>query len=280
MESVLLENEPQWRLGFFLSVFTLVALWERVASRRRLNYTRVQRWPHNVLLTAFNSFLLRWLFPIAAVGWALECEARGWGLFNWLHLPSTVEIILSILILDFAIYAQHVMFHHVPVLWRLHRMHHTDLDYDVTTGARFHPIEIILSMLIKMAVVTVLGPAAVAVLIFEILLNATAMFNHGNIMLPVRIDRVLRLFVVTPDMHRVHHSVIPRETHSNFGFNMPWWDRICGTYRAQPEAGHDGITIGLPYARDAKELRLDRLLVQPFRNLGEASASSAPDMDS
>ena len=172
---------------------------------------------------------------------------------------------LSVLALDLAIYLQHLMFHAVPLFWRLHRVHHADLDFDVTTGARFHPVEIVLSMLIKFAVILALGPPALAVLLFEVLLNATSMFNHGNVRLPARVDRVLRWLVVTPDMHRVHHSVDPRETNSNFGFNVPWWDRLFGTYRAQPQAGHDAMTIGIEQFRVPRELWLDRMLLQPFR---------------
>jgi len=171
-----------------------------------------------------------------------------------------------VIVLDLAIYLQHVLFHAVPVLWRLHRMHHADLEFDVSTGVRFHPIEILLSMGIKLGVVAALGTPAVAVLVFEVLLNATSMFNHGNVRLPARTDRVLRWIVVTPEMHRVHHSVVPRETNSNFGFNLPWWDRLFGTYRAQPAAGHEGMTIGIAQFRDPSELRLDRLLIQPFRD--------------
>ena len=198
---------------------------------------------------------------------AALAQERGWGLFNNLELPAALAIVVSAIALDLLIYLQHVMFHAVPALWRLHRMHHADLDIDVTTGARFHPIEIVLSMLIKLAAVAVLGAPAVAVVIFEVLLNATAMFNHANLRLPEGVDRFLRLVVVTPDMHRVHHSIVPAETNSNFGFNLPWWDRLLGTYRAQPAAGHEAMTIGIEQFRTPKDLRLDRLLVQPF--LGE-----------
>jgi sterol desaturase/sphingolipid hydroxylase (fatty acid hydroxylase superfamily) len=192
-------------------------------------------------------------------------ESRGWGLFHLLDTPLWLSLVVSVAALDFAIYLQHRLFHAVPLLWRLHRMHHADLEIDVTTGARFHPIEILLSMIIKLGVVIALGAPAAAVLMFEVLLNATSMFNHGNVRLPLAADRLLRWVVVTPDMHRVHHSILPRETNSNFGFNLPWWDRLLGTYRPQPEAGHDGMTIGLDIFRDVRELRLDRLLLQPFR---------------
>ena len=209
--------------------------------------------------------LVRFLVPLAAVALAGAAEARGWGLFNSVALPQGLVVLVSVVLLDLAIYLQHVMFHAVPALWRLHRMHHADLDFDVTTGARFHPIEILLSMGIKLAVVMALGPPAVAVLIFEVLLNASSMFNHANVRIPPAIDAVLRWFVVTPDMHRVHHSIRRHETNSNFGFNLPWWDRLLGTYQAQPAAGHTDMTIGIEQFRTPRDLWLDRMLAQPFR---------------
>jgi len=209
---------------------------------------------------------VRAALPLAAVGVAAFASERGMGLFNLFHVAHPLAILLSVLALDFALYLQHLMFHAVPLFWRLHRMHHADLDFDVTTGARFHPIEIILSMLIKFAVILALGPPAVAVLVFEILLNASSMFNHGNVRIPAAIDRVLRWAVVTPDMHRVHHSINPRETNSNFGFSLPWWDHLFGSYRAEPQAGHEAMTIGIAQFRSARELRLDRMLLQPFRS--------------
>jgi len=208
---------------------------------------------------------VRVLLPITAVGLALIAEAHGIGLFNMIALPTWASIVLSVMLLDLAIYLQHVLFHAVPALWRLHRMHHADLEFDVTTGLRFHPIEILLSTGIKLVVVAALGTPAAAVLIFEVLLNATSMFNHSNIRVPAQIDRILRWFVVTPDMHRVHHSILRRETNSNFGFNLPWWDRLLGTYRAQPAAGHEAMTIGIEQFREPRELALDRMLLQPFR---------------
>jgi sterol desaturase/sphingolipid hydroxylase (fatty acid hydroxylase superfamily) len=209
--------------------------------------------------------VLRLSFPILAVGLAVIAQDRGWGLFNVIEAPGWVAVLVSIVILDLVIYLQHVMFHAVPALWRLHRMHHADLEFDVTTGLRFHPVEILLSMGIKLAMVMALGPPAVAVLIFEVLLNATAMFNHSNIRLPMLADRVLRLIVVTPDMHRVHHSIIPEETNSNFGFSLPWWDRLLGTYKAQPKAGHEDMTIGIEQFRTTRDLWLDRMLAQPAK---------------
>jgi sterol desaturase/sphingolipid hydroxylase (fatty acid hydroxylase superfamily) len=213
-----------------------------------------------------DTLLARIVAPAGAVGFALFAEARGWGIFNVVAWPGWLEFLIALLVLDLAIYFQHRVFHYVPVLWRLHRMHHADLDVDVTTGARFHPIEILLSLGIKFVVVVGLGAPPVAVLVFEVALNATSMFNHSNVRMPAAIERVLRWLVVTPDMHRVHHSILRRETDSNFGFNFPWWDRWFGTYRPQPEAGHDGITLGIEQFRDPRELRLDRMLMQPFRN--------------
>lgn len=209
--------------------------------------------------------MTRIIAPTGAVGFALFAEAHDLGLFNVVALPVWLELVLALLTLDLAIYLQHRLFHYAPVLWRLHRMHHSDLDVDVTTGARFHPIEILLSLGIKFVVIVPLGLPPLAVLLFEIGLNATSMFNHSNVRVSPAIERVLRCLVVTPDMHRVHHSVVRRETDSNFGFNFPWWDRLFGTYRAQPEAGHDGMTIGIEQFREPTELRLDRMLTQPFR---------------
>jgi sterol desaturase/sphingolipid hydroxylase (fatty acid hydroxylase superfamily) len=258
MGDIILSNHPAIRLGCFVFVLFAMALWEVAAPRRELRLARLERWPHNIGIVVINTLLLRVLFPSAAVGMALFVEARGWGLLNGSTLSPWILVPLSVLVLDFAIYLQHVMFHAVPVLWRFHRMHHADLDFDVTTGARFHPVEIILSMLIKFAVIIALGPPALAVFAFEVILNATSMFNHGNVRIAPRVDRMLRLVVVTPDMHRVHHSIEEDETNSNFGFNLPWWDRILGTYRDQPRAGHDRMTIGI---RGFEEPRVcDRIL--------------------
>ncbi len=268
MAESILEIEPAIRLGAFLGIFAIMACWEALAPRRARSFPRWVRWPSNLGIVAVNTLLLRILIPTAAVGLALTGEARGWGLLNALALPTWLSVLLAVVLLDLAIYLQHVMFHAVPALWRLHRMHHADLDFDVTTGARFHPVEILLSMALKLGVVAALGAPALAVLVFEVLLNATSMFNHANARLPEGLDRVLRWFVVTPDMHRVHHSAVPQETNSNFGFNLPWWDRLLGTYRAQPAAGHTAMTIGLEQFREPRDLRLDRLLMQPFR--GEA----------
>jgi sterol desaturase/sphingolipid hydroxylase (fatty acid hydroxylase superfamily) len=263
---ILLANEPVIRLGAFAGIFAAMALWELLAPRRRQVIGRLGRWPSNLSIVVLDTLLVRFIFPVAAVGGALLAETRGWGLFQVLQAPPWVAVIVSVVLLDLGIYLQHVLFHAVPALWRLHRMHHADLELDVTTGARFHPLEIVLSMVIKLGIVVALGPPAVAVLIFEVLLNATSMFNHGNVRIPEWIDAVLRWLIITPDMHRVHHSIVPQETNSNFGFNVPWWDRLFGTYRAQPAAGHEGMTIGIEQFRDPRELRLDRMLVQPFRD--------------
>jgi sterol desaturase/sphingolipid hydroxylase (fatty acid hydroxylase superfamily) len=263
---MLFSHEPLIRLAAFSGIFALIALWELLAPRRRQVVGRLRRWPANLGIVVIDTLLVRLVFPTAAVGVALLAQLGGWGLLPALQAPPWLAVLIAVVVLDLAIYLQHVLFHAVPVLWRLHRMHHADLEIDVTTGARFHPIEILLSMAIKLGVVAALGAPAVAVLIFEVLLNATSMFNHGNVRLPVRLDRVLCWLVVTPDMHRVHHSIIPHETNSNFGFNLPWWDRMFGTYRAQPQAGHDGMTIGIEQFRDPRELRLDRMLLQPFRD--------------
>ncbi len=264
MTETILANEPAIRLGFFLGVFALVAVFETLAPRRARTLPRGARWPHNIALVVVNTVVLRVVFPTAAIGVALVAAAHGWGLLNIIDAPYWLAVVLSVALLDLAIYLQHVMFHAVPALWRLHRMHHADLDFDVTTGARFHPIEILLSMGIKLAVVAALGPPVLGVLVFEVLLNATSMFNHGNLNIPLGADRLLRWLVVTPDMHRVHHSVLAPETNSNFGFNLPWWDRLFGTYRAQPEAGHAAMTIGIEQFRERRDLRLDRMLAQPF----------------
>lgn len=266
MSESLFAHEPFIRLGVFAGVLLLMALWELLSPRRPQRYGRRQRWPHNLMLVALDTFAVRLLIPLVAVGAALAAAERGWGLLNLIALPPWLAIVLAVLALDLVIYFQHRLFHAVPWFWRLHRMHHADLEFDVTTGLRFHPFEIMLSMVIKLAAVVTFGAPALAVLIFEVVLNAMSMFNHGNVRMPEWLDRRLRLFVVTPDMHRVHHSVVRRETDSNFGFNVSWWDRLFGTYRSQPAAGHLGMTIGLEQFREARELRLDRLLLQPFRS--------------
>jgi len=253
------------RLGAFVFIFLAMALWETLWPRRRQAFARRARWPHNIGLLLVDVALLRIFAPSTAIAVARAGELHGWGLVNALALPSWIAIPVAVVLLDLTIYFQHVMFHAVPTLWRLHRVHHTDLDFDVTTGTRFHPIEILISTGIKCAAVAAIGAPTSAVLAFELLLNGTAMFNHANARLPQALDHLLRWVVVTPDMHRVHHSVVYNETNSNFGFNLPWWDRIFGTYRARPAAGHEAMTIGVDAFRAREDLRLDRLLVQPFR---------------
>ena len=265
MNAFMLQHELAIRLACFFGVFGGMALWEFAAPRRRLTVPKLLRWANNLALIMLNSVLLRALFPAAAVGVAAFAARQGWGLFNYFAVPLWMSMLVSVVLLDFVIYLQHVMFHAVPLLWRLHRVHHTDLDIDVTTGTRFHPIEIILSMLIKAAVILVLGPPAVGVVIFEVLLNATSMFNHGNVRMPPALDRVLRLILVTPDMHRVHHSIEEDETNSNFAFNLSVWDRLFGTYRDQPRAGHEGMTIGIGTFREASRcIWLPGILALPF----------------
>ena len=259
-----MNHESIIRVGSFLVVFILIALWEISAQRRLLTTSKKVRWLSNLGITLINALLVRLVFPVLAVSMAVKAQQSGWGLLNNFHLPLWLNCVIGIVALDLTIYLQHVMFHAVPTLWRLHMMHHADLDYDLTTGLRFHPFEMILSMGIKIAVIAALGLPAAAVLIFEILLNCLAMFNHGNINLPLKVDRVLRYIIVTPDMHRVHHSVILRETNSNYGFNLSCWDRLLGTYCDQPAEGHDGMTIGLAQFRDPKKLTLPWLLILPF----------------
>jgi sterol desaturase/sphingolipid hydroxylase (fatty acid hydroxylase superfamily) len=266
MSDILLVNESIVRLLAFAGIFAAMAAWEVLAPRREQKLARGMRWPSNIGVVVVDTILVRLVFPTTAVGLALLADAREWGLFHAFGLPMWASAPLAVIALDLAIYLQHVLFHAVPALWRLHRMHHADQEIDVTTGARFHPIEILLSMGIKLGVVAALGAPAVGVLLFEVLLNATSMFNHSNVRMPTRFDRVLRWIVVTPDMHRVHHSIIARETNSNFGFNLPWWDRLFGTYRDQPAAGHEAMTIGIEQFRKPVEQRLDRMLTQPFRD--------------
>ncbi len=262
----ILGNEASIRLSFFFGIFVIMAVWELLSPRRILTTSKSVRWINNLGLVFLNTLVLRLLFPAAAVGVALFAREQGWGLFNYTQPPFVLAVIVSVIIMDGVIYLQHVMVHAAPLLWRFHRVHHADPDYDVTTGARFHPLEIILSMLIKFATILLLGPPLIAVVIFEVLLNATAMFNHGNVKLPFAVDRILRLLVVTPDMHRVHHSVEDDEANSNFGFNLPWWDRLFGTYRDQPREGHEEMTIGIHNYHDPRQISwLSGMLLLPFK---------------
>jgi sterol desaturase/sphingolipid hydroxylase (fatty acid hydroxylase superfamily) len=265
LEKLAIDSESVLRLSVFIAVFVLMMIWEWRAPRRMLTVSKRQRWTSNLALLALNTLLLRLLFPAAAVGLAWSAQVQGWGLFNRVELPYWIEVVAAVLLLDFAIYLQHVAMHKMPLLWRLHRVHHADLDIDLTTGSRFHCIEILLSMLLKWLVIVLLGPALFAVLVFEVLLNGMAMFNHANVGLPASVDRFVRRLLVTPDMHRVHHSILRRETDSNYGFNLSLWDRLCGTYIDQPEAGHRGMTIGIDGFRDARQVdRLPGMLALPF----------------
>lgn len=252
------------RLSAFAGVLGLMASWEILAPRRRLNTSKVRRWIANLSVVVLDSVVVRMLFAVSAVGAAILATDRNWGVLNHLSWPLWLEMVLAIVALDFVLYLQHVMFHAVPLFWRFHMMHHADLDCDVTTGLRFHPVEVVLSMVIKLAAVVVLGAAPLAVLCFEVLLNATSMFNHSNVRMPLAVDRTLRWIVVTPDMHRIHHSIVPRETNSNFGFNLPWWDRLLGTYHVEPAGGHTGMTLGLEQFQDPARLTLIGILALPF----------------
>ena len=265
IDEFIMNNEVVIRLSFFLGIFLIMAIWEVILPRRVQSVSKAVRWTNNLALVFLNSVLVRLLFPVAAVGVAALASEQGWGLFNYYDVPLMLAIIVSVVVMDLVIYLQHIMVHAVPVFWRLHRVHHADPDYDVTTGARFHPIEIILSMLIKFTIIVLLGPPMVAVVIFEVMLNATAMFNHSNVRLNLVVDKWLRLFLVTPDMHRVHHSVEDDETNSNFGFSLPWWDRLFGTYRAQPRAGHENMKIGIHTFDETKiNSWISGMLLMPF----------------
>jgi sterol desaturase/sphingolipid hydroxylase (fatty acid hydroxylase superfamily) len=275
-----MSNELLIRLGFFFGILVIMFFWELFAPRRPLITSKVKRWLSNLGLVFIDSITVRLVFPTALVGFALLVQQRGWGLFNQFELPTLLKIVFSVLILDLVIYLQHIMFHVVPLFWRLHMIHHTDMDIDVTTGVRFHPIEIILSMGIKMMAAILIGPPPLAVVIFEVLLNGTSMFNHGNVRYSQNIDSILRLLVVTPEMHRVHHSTIRWESNSNLGFNFPWWDRLFGTYRPQPAKGHLEMTIGLDQYKEPKKLTLPWLLVLPFiGKLGKYPMTRSPGVE-
>jgi len=253
------------RVSVFVSLFVLLATAEAMWPRRRGSVPRSARWPHNLGLVALDRLVLSLVPAATATVVAAQVHEAGWGLLPRLGLSPLAHGALALILLDLTIYAQHRLFHGLPVLWRLHLVHHVDTEYDVTTASRFHPLEILLSQGIKLSAIAAFGAPVGAVLLFEIILNSTAMFNHANLSLPVGIDTWLRRVIVTPDMHRVHHSSTPAETHSNFGFNIPLWDHLFGSYRAQPALGHDRMVIGQPFYRDPSELRLDRLLTQPFR---------------
>ena len=272
-----MEQETVIRLGAFVVVFAIMAVFESLLPRRARVMRRSIRWFGNLSLATLNAVLVPLVMPLVALGMASLAQERGWGLFNLVEVPYWVAFVGSVIVLDFVIYLQHIMFHAVPVLWRLHRVHHSDVELDVSSGVRFHVIEILISMGIKVAAIMVIGPPVLAVLTFEVVLNATSMFNHANVRIPLGVDRALRLFLVTPDMHRVHHSVVRSETDSNFGFNLPWWDYLCGTYRGQPAAGHEGMTIGVPEFREERDSYPHRLLAQPFTTSTHAVTAGAEE---
>ena len=277
MDLLTSKYEPVIRFGFFFGILVIMFFWERIAPRRPLAASKIGRWSSNLGLVLIDSIVVRLVSPTALAGVALLAQQRGWGLFNSFELSPLLSIIFSVLILDFAIYLQHAMFHSIPLFWRLHMVHHSDMDIDVTTGVRFHPIEILISMGIKMVVVLLIGAPPASVLIFEILLNGTSMFNHGNVRYPQQIDSFLRLIVVTPEMHRVHHSTIRWETNSNFGFSFPWWDRLFGTYRPQPAKGHLEMTIGLDQYKEPQKLTFLWLIALPFiGRLGKYPMTRSP----
>lgn len=263
MEST--SHEALIRLSAFIASFTLLVFAERLAPRRRRTFALRQRWAGNLGLMAVDTIVLRTVPAITAVGVAALAHAKGWGLLGAIvSLPTWLDVVVSVIVLDLAIYFQHRLFHAVPALWRLHRVHHTDPELDVTTGVRFHPVEMLLSLGFKAVMIAGLGPPVAAVLLFEVLLNAGSLFSHANLRLPAPVDGLLRALLVTPDMHRVHHSSDPVETDSNFGFTLSWWDRLFGTYRAQPRAGHDAMTIGVEGFAAPAVLGLHRLLIQPL----------------
>ena len=266
-----LEPETLIRVSVFLLILAIMLGWERLLPRRKLSSRRALRWTSNIGISFLNVVILRFGFPFLGLGLSVLAAEQGWGFFNLLDLPAWASFVGALVLMDLIIYFQHRLFHAVPVFWRLHRMHHADTDFDTTTGIRFHPLEAIASMMIKSAAIVVLGIGPLAFVVFEIVLNGTSLFNHGNVRIHRSIDRWLRWIVVTPDMHRVHHSVQERELNRNFGFNLPWWDRLFGTYQAQPEAGHTGMEIGLVDFRDPGESALHRMLTQPFRKPSSVS---------
>ena len=269
MTDFLAANELELRLYSAFLIFGAMAGWEAAAPFRSAEIGRKNRWPNNIGIILLDAVILRLILPVGLTGAAMAIENAGWGVLNLVSAPPWLAFLVALVLLDFAIYLQHVMFHAIPALWRLHRMHHADPHFDVTTGLRFHPLEILLSTVFKLAVIAALGAPAAAVLVFELVLNGTALFNHGNVALPARLDRVLRWIVVTPNMHRIHHSVRPDETNSNFGFNLPWWDRLLGTYRDRAAKNERIMTIGLDRFRTLRDQRIDRMLIQPF--LGAAA---------
>lgn len=264
MSDFLVAHEPWIRVSAFVTIFVVMALWEVAAPRRALALPRLLRWPSNLALVVLNSVLMRLLLPTTAVAVAIAVEQNGYGLLNEMSMPFWLRAVLSLVLLDLAIYAQHRLFHAVPALWRLHRMHHADVDVDATNALRFHPLEIALSLGIKFAVIAAVGAPPATVVVFEVLLNGLAIFNHSNVAIARRLDRWLRWFIVTPDMHRIHHSWHLDEMNCNFGFNLACWDRLFDTYLADPHEGHNHMTLGLTDWRAPEWRRLDRMLIQPL----------------
>lgn len=273
METWFLDNKDWLRMSCFLGTLALIGLAEAWLPRRERLFTRARRWSANLGLVVLNSVVLRLALPVAAAGMAIHAQDQNWGWLNIVQLPHWLELLLALVLLDFVIWLQHVMAHSIPLFWRLHRVHHADPDFDLTTGARFHPLEILISMLIKFLAIVLIGPSVAAVVLFEIILSSSAMFNHGNLRLPTSLDRILRWILVTPDMHRVHHSVHENETNSNFGFAIPWWDRLFGTYCDQPRDGHTQMRIGTLDCPDQQQATsLPGLLIIPFQGRVEQYA--------
>ena len=264
MQELIFDYESYIRLGSFIGLFALLTIWEISTPKRELLELRRFRWISNIGLIIISSLLVRFILPTAAVGIALHVEQENWGFLNHYDLPFALQFLLAFILMDLAIYFQHVMFHALPLFWRFHRVHHTDLDCDITTGLRFHPFEIVISILFKFLVIATIGAPVVAVVIFEITLNAASMFTHSNIKIPSTLERIVRWFIVTPDMHRIHHSIEENETNSNFGFFMSIWDRLLGTYTKEPEGGHTNMKIGLRNFREPKWQNLRWLIYLPF----------------
>ena len=275
MNGIDFTSDPVIRLSVFILLLALLALLENISPRRKPRYSKGSRWISNFGISILNSTTVAMILPIVGAGAALLADERNWGLFNRLDTPALFSIPLYIIAFDLTIYVQHRLFHKFKPLWRLHRMHHTDLDYDVSTGVRFHPLSIFISAGIKLGLILALGPPAIAVIVSEIVLNATSMFNHSNIKLPHRLDAALRYLIVTPDMHRIHHSVIAQEHNRNFGFNFPWWDKIFNTYKDQPSKGQDAIDIGISGYEEDVSIGILPLLIQPFRKDRESHRESS-----
>ncbi|MBJ7265416.1 sterol desaturase family protein [Idiomarina abyssalis] len=266
-------SETLWRLSVFIGVLLVMVLWEFLAPKRKPRYSRKQRWPANLAIVAVDTLLLRVIAPVGLTGIALRASEQEWGLFHYLsstagnELPFWFVVLVSLVALDIVLYWQHRLFHRIPVLWRMHRVHHADPDFDVTTGLRFHPAEIVLSFFIKASAILVLGAPALAVIVFEIILNACSLFNHGNVALPTSLERAARKVLITQELHRIHHSVEKEETNSNYGFSVSWWDHLFGSFTSKPKAGSDQVDIGLKEYRDASiTTKLWGLLKIPFRN--------------